>query len=152
MTLENIDKKQVVADLVTHLRGGVREDDQEVAMRREDAAPICEDEHDVDDVSHQDEAGDLHELFQEVDDKQKALIEAAQKLDVSPKSSVDAGAVIVMDGERYIVGIASDTFTSGGAQYSGMSSDAPAFDVLKGATAGESHEVNGHTMTVDEIA
>lgn len=151
MALENVNKEQVRDDLVAHLQSSVKQDDAEIDMRKEDAAPIEQDEHRVDDISHQDEAGDVHALFQEVNDKQLALVKVAKALDVSPKSTVEAGAIITLDDENYVVGVASDEFTSGSLTFSGISSDAPIYEALAGKAAGDSVEFNGGTHKVSAV-
>lgn len=132
-----MDKDQIKADLVAHLRGGVLAD--QAQANAEGAAALVDetDETRVDDVAQEVEAGDLHGLDEQVEQTESAEVEAALALDVSPADTVRPGAVIEMDGTRFVVGVPASAFTSGGVEYTGLSTDAPAYAALEGHRAGD---------------
>lgn len=148
---DQIDKEQVRRDLVNHLRGGEDVLDEAVAVRAEDAAPPDDGAYTIDDEVQQDEAGDAHAAFQQVDDQQQALVAAAQRLDMSPKDTVEPGAIITLSGEHHVVGVASDEFTSGGVSYSGIATDAPLYAGLEGKRAGDSVRHLDQVSTIDAV-
>lgn len=148
---EAIDKQQIRADLVAHLTGEDEQTDRAVAAEGAAAKPTEQDSYSVDDVSQADAAGDRHAMFQRIDATQEALADAARALDVSPTDTIEAGAVVDLDGEAYVVGVASDEFTSGGRAYSGIATDAPLFAELRGKKAGDSVTWNGQTTHIDSV-
>lgn len=132
-----MNKDQIKADLVAHLREGLLADMAEANAEGAAALVDEQDETRVDDISHEDEAGDLHGLIEKADEREDTAADAAEQLDMSAADVVRPGAVIEMDGQHFVVGIASSAFTSGGVEYSGISTDAPVYETLAGKKAGD---------------
>lgn len=135
-----MDKQQLKADLIAHLRGGVLTEMAEA--NAEGAAALVDereltDEQRVDDLSQEDEAGELHGLAREAEEQESEEVAAATALDMSATDVVRPGAVVELDGERFVVGVASSEFESGGQTYSGISTDAPVYAELVGKRAGD---------------
>lgn len=147
-----IDKEQVRADLLAHLLGGEGATSDAIEVRSDAAEPIEDEAYSIDDVSQRDTARQLRALLQEHDAAQQALVAAARALDMTPTQTVAPGAIITLDGAHYVVGVASDEFTSGGAAYSGISTDAPLYAQLAGREAGDTVSFNGHSSTIESIA
>ncbi|MEI2779214.1 MAG: hypothetical protein V9G19_25280 [Tetrasphaera sp.] len=149
--LAGVDKSRVIADLIAHLDRADGATDSAIAADARASAAVETESYSVDDISQRDSAGDIHALLEEHDDAQRALIVAARALDVSATDVVGPGAVIVLDGERYVVGVASDEFRSEAIPYAGISLDAPLYAELAGRRAGERVSFRGHTSTIDAV-
>lgn len=78
MSTQDIDKETLKADLVKHLKEQADANSEAVALESHEAQATETDEVDVDDISHEDEAGDLHAMYQETDDRQQELITTAE--------------------------------------------------------------------------
>lgn len=147
-----MNKDQIKADLVAHLREGLLADMAEANAEGAAALVDEQDETRVDDISHEDEAGELHGLVEKVDERENAAADAAEQLDMSATDVVRPGAVIEMDGQHFVVGVASSAFTSGGVEYSGISTDAPVYETLVGKKAGDTFtfaDAEHHVGSVD---
>lgn len=146
-----VNKDQVKVDLIAQLRRGVRAD---VATAGAEGGAAQVDEQDVtrvDDISQEDDAGDLHGLTDQVDEREKALADAAETLDFSPTDVVRPGAVIELDGAHYVVGVASSAFTSGGVEYSGIAVDAPIYSALEDKKAGDTISFGDATHRIGAV-
>lgn len=149
--MTEMNKGTVLDDLIAHLGAGVDQAAAAVSVERSEAQVIRDDEHDVDSVSEQNEAGDMHAMFQQIDERQKELVDAAKALPREACDTVKPGAIITMDGANYVVGIAVDEFTSSGTTFEGISSQAPIYDAIAGKKAGETFEFNGTTSTITDV-
>lgn len=145
------DKRRVLDDLVAHLSERLDQADEAVGLRQQAGEVIEQDEHRVDDVAQQDDAGDMHAAFQEVDAAQQKLVDAAKALPTTRCDVVGPGAIITFGGEHFVVGVATDEFTSGGTTYLGISPDAPIYEAIAGKRAGDTFEFNGARSTLDEV-
>ena len=146
-----IDKEPVRADLIAHLRGEESSTDASLDVREHAGQAPDGQEHSADDDSQRDEAGDQRAALQENDAAQLALISLAKGLDMSPTQVVQPGAVVTLDGTSYVVGVPADEFTSGGASYAGLATDAPVYQLLLGKRAGETVVVAGSETTIDAV-
>lgn len=108
--------------------------------------------HSVDDLSQSDEEGELSGLHAAAADDLRAALAAATTLDRGPADTVAPGALIGLDGDGYVVGVATPEFEFEGRSWSGLATDAPIYAALAGLAAGDSVEFRGHTSTVDWIA
>ena len=150
-TGKGIDKEQVRADLIAHLRGEESSADASIDDRESAAQAPDDQEHRVDDDSQRDEAGDQRAALQENEAAQLALISLAKGLDMSPTQVVQPGAIVTLDGTSYVVGVPTDEFTSGGASFAGIATDAPVYQLLLGKRAGETVVVAGSETTIDAV-
>lgn len=147
----SIDKEQVRADLIAHLRGEESSTDSSLEARDEAVAAPDGQERRADDDSQRDEADDQRAALQENDAAQLALISLAKGLDMSPTQVVQPGAIVTLDGTSYVVGVPTDEFTSGGASFAGIATDAPVYQLLLGKRAGETVVVAGSETTIDAV-
>lgn len=150
--MTDIVKEDVRRDLIAHLLGGESATDDAIGVHAVAAEWVDDEASSVDDISQRDAAGDLHALMQEHDDQQQALVAKARALDMTATETVRPGAIIGLDGAHYIVGVASDEFTSGALTYAGISVDAPLYGRLEGAKARDTIAFNGHSSTIDYVA
>lgn len=146
-----MDKMQIRQDLVAHLRAGLVADEKDAESLRSAALVNEEDSYRTDDVSHEDQAGDIHGLIEDVDEKQDELADQAEKLDMSPTDTVRPGAVIEMDGAHYVVGVASSAFVSGGVEYAGISTETPVYPTLEGKRAGDTFSFADGEHTIGSV-
>ncbi|MBO1757166.1 hypothetical protein EDC82_1400 [Dermacoccus sp. SAI-028] len=149
--MSDVDKAQVLKDLVAHLSERLDQADEAVRLRQQVGEVIEQDEHRVDDVSHQEDAGDMHDTLQEVDKTQQRIVETAKAL-TTACDVVKPGAVISFGGEHFVVGVATDEFTSGGTTYLGISPDAPIYAAIEGKRAEDTFEFNGTMLTLDDVS
>ena len=78
--MSGVDEAQVLEDLVAHLSERLDQADEAVGLRQQVGEVIEQDEHRVDDVSHQEDAGAMHDMLQEVDKTQQRIVETAKAL------------------------------------------------------------------------
>lgn len=149
--MSDVDKAQVLKDLVAHLSERLDQADEAVRLRQQVGEVIEQDEHRVDDVSHQEDAGDMHDTLQEVDKTQQRIVETAKAL-TTACDVVKPGAVISFGGEHFVVGVATDEFTPGGTTYLGISPDAPIYAAIEGKRAEDTFEFNGTMLTLDDVS
>jgi hypothetical protein len=88
--------------------------------------------------------GPLHDLQHKID--------ALAQLDFSPKSKVEPGAVVKLDGQYFVIGVATAAFDCDGACYMGLSTLAPIYAELEDRQAGESFSFRGREHRVEEVA
>ena len=150
-TDDAVDKAQVHADLLSHLARNVANLDETVRRDAQDAVPAQDEEFGVDDTAQQAEAGYMAEAFSEVEATQRARLETAQALDLSPTDVIGPGAVISLSGQHYVIGVACDAFTSGGVRYTGVGVDAPLYPELEGRRAGDTVSLRGRERTIESV-
>lgn len=149
--MDTATKQQVKTDLVAHLRAQLAGSGaQEQVEGRQALADLGE--RRVDQDSQEDEAGAMHEHFGKVDAQQRLDLKEAEALDMAARSTVEPGAIVTIDGEHYVVGVPSDSFTSGGRSYTGLATNAPIYDAVKGLQAGATFTFGGREQHVDAIA
>ena len=149
--MSDVDKAQVLEDLVAHLSERLDQADEAVGLRQQVGEVIEQDEHRVDDVSHQEDAGAMHDMLQEVDKTQQRIVKTAKAL-TTACDVVKPGAVISFGGEHFVVGVATDEFTSGGTTYLGISPDAPIYAAIEGKRAEDTFEFNSTMLTLDDVS
>jgi transcription elongation GreA/GreB family factor len=106
----------------------------------------------VDDQSQADVAGDLGRLLESNEERQAGILMRIDELDFGPKTEIGPGAVISVDGDRYVVGVVASAFDCDGAMYEGISSDSPIYAALRGRHAGDTITFHGHEQHIDFVA
>ncbi|GAA3116736.1 hypothetical protein JOF29_006134 [Kribbella aluminosa] len=146
-----MDKLRVKDALLAHLEAHLRATD--AAVGREDSAARLDPDavFSVDDQSQSDEAGDLGGLFEQVGERQHSTVEAAEQLDFGPATEVRPGAIVVLDGSRYVVGVISSPFECDGATYEGMTTDAPLYGAIKGLHGGDTFTYDATEHEIDSV-
>lgn len=106
----------------------------------------------VDDQSQTDEAGDLAALFEQAVARQQADVAGIERLDFGPRDSIGPGAIIGLDGARYVVGVVAEALECDGVTYEGMSIDSPLYAALAGHRAGETVSFRSRDHHIDFVA
>lgn len=147
----DVDKAQVHADLLAHLARNVAHLGETVRRDTQDAEPAHDEEIGVDDTAQQAEAGYMADAFSEVEATQRARLETARALDLSPTDVIRPGAIITLLGKHWVVGVACDAFISGGVTYAGIATDAPLYPQLEGRRAGDTISVKGRENVIGTV-
>ncbi|GAA1144733.1 hypothetical protein GCM10009630_49200 [Kribbella jejuensis] len=141
-------KDALLAHLEAHLRAtGAAVDREDSAARLDQDTVFAPDER-----SQSDEAADLGSLFEHVEERQHGTVALAEQLDFGPTDEVGPGAIVVLDDNHYVVGVASSPFESDGVTYEGMTTDAPLYKAIKGLHPGDTFTFNTtehHITAVD---
>lgn len=144
-------KQQVKDALKAHISAQVGASDEAVSSERSGAELDQDASHSVDDLSQSDAAGELHELLEAAEDKQRADLAAIDDLDFGPKDVVEPGAVVAFGGDHFVFGVVADAFECDGVSYEGISADSPVGQVIDGLRAGESFAFNERTHRLDLV-
>jgi transcription elongation GreA/GreB family factor len=107
--------------------------------------------HAPDDLAQADEAGDLRGLLERSAERQEAVLRQIEQLDVGPTDEIRPGALVELDGQRYLVGVVSSAVEVDGVPYEGLSADAPLLAAMSGLHAGDSFTVNGREHHIGAV-
>lgn len=145
-------KQQVIAALTAHLEAELRGTD--AAVGREDAAARLDPDtpFSVDDQSQSGEAADLGGIYAQAGERQGRAIAALEGMDFSPATEVRPGAIVVLDGDHYVVGVISSAFECDGVTYEGMATDALLYEALKGLRTGDTFTFAGMDYHIDAVS
>ncbi|WP_022704438.1 hypothetical protein [Pseudorhodobacter ferrugineus] len=80
-----------------------------------------------------------------------AKIEALEDMDFGPTDTVDLGAIVVVDGRNFVVAVSTTKFDCDGAKYLGISESSPIYRAMAGLKKGETFELNGKTLAIDDV-
>lgn len=72
-------------------------------------------------------------------------------LDISPKTKVEPGALVMTDSLNFFVGISASMFQSDGKNYIGIEVNAPIYSALRDAQAGDEVSFNDKKYKILEI-
>lgn len=103
------------------------------------------------DFAKQDESRESARSLQGRINRAQSLLDAFLQLDFGPKSSVEAGALVLTDSLSFFVGIASAAFEYEGKSYIGLNTDAPIYEALWDAKAGDEVAFNEQKYKIAEI-
>ncbi|MEJ8839908.1 hypothetical protein [Ramlibacter sp. AN1133] len=95
---------------------------------------------------------ELAEFFEGPTRTYEAGLKRLQAIDFGPKSRVQEGAAVQLDGRWYVVGVATQAFECDGLTYMGISTEAPIYEALEGAVAGDTVEYGGRVLRVQNVA
>jgi len=104
-----------------------------------------------DELAQAEVASDFAEAL---DDTLHDYADKLQKLttiDFGPKSAVGEGAVVKLSGRYFVVAVSTSKFSCRGREFMGISTMAPIFEAIEGATAGETVQFNGRELTVEAV-
>lgn len=151
-TMTDEQKQRVKDALISHLQARIESAKESVSS--EDAAAEVDEtaEHRIDDTSHSDEAGDLTALFENAAARQSEELASVEALDFAVTDSVSPGAIISLDGDRFVVGAVTDAFECDGESYEGLSTDSPVYEQIKGLKAGETYTFNDREHRIDFVS
>ncbi|WP_296173089.1 hypothetical protein [uncultured Brevundimonas sp.] len=97
-------------------------------------------------------ASDLAEALDDTLNDQADKLDRLKVIDFGPKSIVTEGAVVKLSGRLFVVAVSTSRFTCHGHEFMGISTQAPIFEAIEGAKAGETVEFNGRTLVVEQVA
>jgi hypothetical protein len=110
-----------------------------------------EDVRDADDDSHREQTEEYLEALERQINQRENELEMLQNLDFSRKTSVTKGAVALVDGQYYIIGIPACQFDLAGNHFIAMSPDAPFYQELMGKKQKDTFVFNGKKFAIDAI-
>ena len=61
------------------------------------------------------------------------------------------GAAVSISGRWFVIGVATDVFECDGRIFMGISVEAPIYQSIAGARAGDQVEFRGRTLSIDEV-
>lgn len=151
-SMEPQEKQQVREALLAWARRqlGTTEDR---ADQEQDASEIPQDEgHDLDEVWQSEQAADMNTLLEEHAEDREDALAGIEDLDFSAADTVRPGAIVEVDGQRYVVGVVLDELEVGGHSYAGLSTDAPLYEALQGRKAGDNVSFRDQEQTITLVA
>jgi hypothetical protein len=110
-----------------------------------------EDVRDADDNSHREQTEEYLQALERQIHQRENEIKVLRDLDFSSKNSVTAGAVALVNGQYYIIGIPACQFDLEGKHFVAMSPDAPFYQALMERKQNDSFVFNDKTFTVESI-
>ncbi len=114
--------------------------------RLDRSEPIENDEHAQAEV-----ASDFAEALDDTLDDQGDKLEKLRTIDFGPKSTVSEGAVVKLSGRYFVIAVSTSKFTCLGRELMGISTMAPIFEAIEGATIGETVQFNGRNLTIEDV-
>lgn len=106
---------------------------------------------DADDGSHHHQATTDSNLAHKHVHEHLEHKEILEKLDFSPSSEVEPGAIVQVNDRFLVVATADGSFEFEGNQYFGISTEAPIYQCLKGKKEGEVCQFNNNSFTIKKI-
>lgn len=119
-----------------------------VAEARLDRSEPIED----DEQSHAEFASDLAEALDDALHDHTDKLDKLREIDFGPKSTVTEGALVRLSGRYFVIAVATGKFACEGREVMGISTMAPIFEAIKGARAGDTVELNGRKLAIEEVA
>lgn len=110
-----------------------------------------DDVQDADDNSHKIQTEEYLEALERQIHQRENEIEMLRNLDFSTKTSVTEGAVVLVGGQYFIIGIPACQFDLEGKHFVAMSPDAPFYQELMDKKQNESFVFDGKRFTIDSI-
>ncbi|WP_265442470.1 hypothetical protein [Flexivirga meconopsidis] len=151
-TMDAAAKQRVKDALVRHLKGELDASQTAASTEQRTAQVDPDDSHSVDDTAQLDEAGDKNALFEQVTDTERSDVSTAEGLDMSATDVVRPGAIVGFGGDRYVVGVVTDSFDANGVSYEGISQDSPVYAEIDGKRAGDTFTINDRQARIDFLA
>jgi transcription elongation GreA/GreB family factor len=65
---------------------------------------------------------------------------------------VTEGALVRLSGRYFVIAVSTSKFTCDGRDVMGISTSAPIFKAIEGARAGDTVEVNGRKLVIEDVA
>jgi hypothetical protein len=110
-----------------------------------------EDVRDADDNSHREETEEYLQAMERQIHQRENELNMLRELDFGPKTSVTEGAVVLVNGQYYIIGIPACQFDLEGKHFIAMSPDAPFYRELMDKQQNDSFVFNGHAFTIESV-
>ncbi|WP_242917270.1 hypothetical protein [Pontibacter liquoris] len=109
------------------------------------------DVQDLDDHSHREQAEEYLQALERQIHQREDEMEMLYSLDFGHKTSVTTGAVVLVDGQYYIIGIPACQFDLAGKHFIAMSPEAPFYQGLMDKKQNDSFVFNGKEFTIESI-
>jgi hypothetical protein len=110
-----------------------------------------EDVRDADDNSHREQTEEYLQAMERQIRQRQNEIETLRNLDFGRKTSVTEGAVALVNGQYYIIGIPACQFDLAGKHFVAMSPEAPFYQELMDRKQNDSFVFNHKTFTIESI-
>jgi hypothetical protein len=110
-----------------------------------------EDVRDADDNSHREQTEELLQAMERQIHQRENEIKVLRDLDFGNKSSVTEGAVALVNGQYYVIGIPACQFELDGKHFVAMSPNAPFYQELMDRKQNDSFVFNDKTFTIESI-
>jgi hypothetical protein len=144
--------KNIIKETMLSLEGAALQSNREkyfdyVASARLDRSePIESDEQ-----SQAEFASDLSEALDDALHAHTDKLDKLREIDFGPKSTVTEGALVRLSGRYFVIAISTSKFTCDGREVMGISTLSPIFKAIKGARAGETVELNGRKLVIEDV-
>lgn len=106
---------------------------------------------DKDDIVASRENADLAAAFDTPVQTHHAKIDAIENTDFSLMDVVGPGAVVMFSDRRFIVCVSTTRFEVEGIIYMGISTQSPIYRAMAGLKAGESFDLNGRELEIQDV-
>lgn len=103
------------------------------------------------DFAKQDESRESARSLEVRINRTQNLLDNFSKIDFGQKDKVEEGALVLTNSLNFLIGIASALFEYEGKSYIGLNTDAPIYEVLRGAKTGDKITFNEKEYTITEI-
>lgn len=110
-----------------------------------------EDVRDADDNSHREETEEFLQAMERQIRQQENEIKILHDVDFGRKTSVTEGAVALVNGQYYIIGIPACQFDHDGKHFIAMSPDAPFYQEIMDKKENDSFVFNNTTFTIESV-
>ena len=107
---------------------------------------------DQDQASQEFGNAEVAEYFEGPSRTHEAALRRLKSIDFGPKTRVEEGAAGQVDGQWFVVCVATQAFVCGGQTYMGISTEAPIYGALEGARAGDTVEFRGRVWRIQAVA
>jgi hypothetical protein len=81
----------------------------------------------------------------------ESKIDALENMDFSVTDTAGLGAVVKVNGTHYVIAVSTTKFECDGVTYMGISEGSPIVKAMDGLKKGEKFELNGKTLTLQDV-
>ena len=146
-----MDKVELKATLLKAHQETLRRLREEYAGYQSGGNLNLEDVRDADDDSHREQTEEYLQAMEKQIHQRENEIAMLRDLEFSPKTSVSPGAVALVNGRYYIIGIPACQFDFDGKHFVAMSADAPFYGELMDKKQNDSFVFQGQAFTIESI-
>jgi len=82
----------------------------------------------------------------------EAKVAALSTIDFGPKEFVEPGAIVTVNGRRFVIGVSMDHFTCEEVELTGLSPLAPFYQAIDGLGKSDTAEFGGRKVKIEEIS
>lgn len=146
-----MDKLTLKATLIKQHEETLQQLRNDYAAYQGDGNLNLEDVRDADDNSHREQAEEFLQALERQIHQRQNEIKMLGNLDFGRKASVTEGAVALVNGLYYIIGIPACQFDLDGKHFIAMSPDAPFYQELMNRKQNDSFVFNGKRFMIESI-